>query len=195
MENITKNEIRTLLTIVKSPEVMYNANSLSKDLGITSMGTLKILKRLEDESILKSRKIGKSTIYRINIKNNYSKEYIGFLLSRESSISTGLIKRWVNEIKKIKNASIAILFGSVLEKKSPKDIDVLLITDQARFIKLKSEVEELNKINIKKIHPVYQSFKDVVKNIKKRDKVILNAIKGIVVFGGEKFLRVYNESS
>ena len=31
-------------------------------------------------------------------------------------------------------------------------------------------------------------------NIKKRDKPLLNAIKGIIITGEEKFLEVYNES-
>ena len=47
MEDITKNEMKAVLEILKSPEVMYNANNLAKVLEITSMGTLKILKRLE----------------------------------------------------------------------------------------------------------------------------------------------------
>jgi len=48
------------------------------------MGALKILKRLENESILKSKKIGKAVIYRINIGNSYAKRYIELILSRES---------------------------------------------------------------------------------------------------------------
>ncbi len=194
MKDITKNEIQAVLTIVKSPEIMYNANSLSKVLGISSMGTLKILKRLEKESILTSRRIGKSVIYKINTENKYSRDYVKFLLSRESAGSSGIIKRWVNEIKKVKNADIIVLFGSLLKGNNPKDIDALFITNQKRFKKLKKEVQELNEINIKKIHPIYQSFEDIVSNIKKRDKIVLNAIKGIIVFGEEKFLEVYNES-
>lgn len=194
MKDITRNEMRALLAIVKSPEITYNANSLSKVLGISSMGALKILKRLETESILKSKQIGKSNIYKVNAENDYAKNYIKFLLSKESVSSSGPVKRWVNEIKKIKSADIAVLFGSLLKKESPGDIDVLFVTNQKRFKKLKKEIQELNEINIKKIHPVYQSFEDAVSNIKKRDKVVLSAIKGIIVFGEEKFIKVYNDS-
>ena len=86
------------------------------------------------------------------------------------------------------------LFGLVLEKPNPKDIDILLVTDQKGFSKLQQEIKELSEINIKKIHPVYQTYHDIIKNIKKRDKPLLNAIKGIVVVGEEKFLEIYNES-
>jgi len=194
MREITKAEMNIVLKLVKSPEVDYNANSLAKIIGITAMGTLKIFKRLENESILKSKKIGKAVIYRINTENSYACRYVELILSRESFYLNPQIKRWVEEFKKIKNAYSIILFGSVLEKTNPSDIDVLLITDQKRFPKLQQEIKELNKINIKKIHPMYQTYNDIIKNIKKRDKPILNAIKGVVVFGEKFFLEVYNES-
>ena len=45
MKEITKTEMEVLLTLVKSPEVDYNANNLSKIVHLTSMGALKIVKR------------------------------------------------------------------------------------------------------------------------------------------------------
>ena len=194
MNDITNNEIQILLKIVKSPEIDYNANSIAKEIKITSMGALKILKRLEKENILKSKKIGKAFIYKINIENQYAKKYITLLLLRESLQSNTRVKRWTNEIKKIKNADMIILYGSVLEKQNPNDIDVLLTTDKKRFNNLEKEIADLNQINIKKIHALYQTFDDLVNNIKKRDKIALSAIKGIPVKGEEKFIEIYNES-
>lgn len=194
MKEITQAEMNVVLTLVKSPEVIYNANSLSKVIGITPMGTLKILKRLEQENIVKSKKIGKATTYKVNVEDSYAHKYLSLILIREAQYANPQVKRWVNELKKIKNAEIIVLFGSVLEKPNPHDIDVLLITDQKSFAKLQQEIKDLNEINIKKIHPLYQTYDDIIKNIKKRDKPALNAIKGIVVFGEEKFLEVYNES-
>jgi len=193
MKEITKAEMDVVLKLVKSPEVDYNANNLAKVVGITAMGALKILKRLEGESILKSKKIGKAIIYRVN-QESYARRYIGLILSRESLYANPLVKRWIGEVKKIKNADLIILFGSVLEKSNPNDIDLLLVTDQKRFPKLQEEIKELNKINIKKLHPLYQTYNDLIKNIKKRDKPLLNAIKGIVGRGEEKFLDIYHES-
>ena len=177
MIDITKAEMDIVLRLVKNPEVDYNANSIAKVVGITAMGALKILKRLEQESILKSKKIGKAVIYRVNTENTYARRYVELMLSRESPHANPQVKRWIEELKKIKNADSIILFGSVLEKSNPNDIDVLLITDQKRFPKLQQEIKELNEINIKKIHPMYQTYNDIIKNIKKRDKPLLNARK------------------
>lgn len=194
MKDITKNEINIILKLIKSPEIDYNANNLAKVVGITSMGALKILKKLEKESILKSKKIGKAVIYRINTNNLYANHYLSLILSRETIYADPRVKRWIEELKKIKNADIIILFGSVLENPNPNDIDVLFVTDQKHFSKLKEEIKLINEINIKKIHPMYQTFNDIIDNIKKRDKPLLNAIKGIIILGEEKFIEVYNES-
>ncbi len=194
MKEITQAEMKAVLTLVKSPEIIYNANSLSKIIGITPMGTLKILKRLEQENIVKSKKIGKATTYKVNVKDSYAQKYLSLILVRETQSANPQVKRWITEIKKVKNADVILLFGSVLEKPDPNDIDVLLITNQKRFPKLQQEIKELNEINIKKIHPMFQTHEDIVKNIKKRDKPILNAIKGIIIAGEEKFLEIYNES-
>lgn len=194
MKEITKAEMQVVLTLVKSPEIIYNAHSLSKVVGITPMGALKILRRLEAENIVKARKIGHATTYRANRENLYARKYLSLVLLREAQHAGPQVKRWLQELKRIKNAEVAILFGSVLGKKNPRDIDVLLITDQKRFPKLQEEIKELNEINIKKIHPLYQTYDDIIKNIKKRDKPLLNAIKGIIVFGEEKFLEIYHES-
>ena len=190
MTEITQAEMNIVLTLVKSPEIIYNANSLSKVIGITPMGTLKILRRLEQDNIVKARKIGKAITYKINVEDSYPRKYLSLILVREAQYTTPQIKRWITELKKIKNADVTVLFGSVLEKLNPDDIDVLLITDQKRFPKLQEEIKELNEINIKKIHPMYQTYQDTIKNIKKRDKPILNAIKGLVVFGEEKFMEI-----
>ena len=194
MKEITKAEMQAILTLVKSPEIDYNANNLAKSIKLTSMGALKILKRLEKESILKSKKIGKASIYKIRTDDNYAKKYVSLIISREALHASPKIKRWINELNKIKNADNIILFGSILDKEEPNDIDALFVTDKKRFSKLQKEIDEINKINIKKIHPVYQTEHDIIENIKKRHKPILNAIKGIIIKGEENFIEVYNES-
>ena len=153
------------------------------------MGALKIAKRLEKENILTSRELGKARFYKLNFNSDYVKQYVKFVLKRESEQTPVYIKRWVVELRKIRGADFAILFGSVLKKhEEAKDIDVLLITDKRRFPKLKKEVDEINLINTKKLHPLYQTRKDLKENIKKRDKPILDAIKGIVIFGEDKII-------
>ena len=188
---ITDNEMEFVLLVFKSPETEYNANSISKKLGISSMGALKIGRRLEKGSIIISEEKGKAKFYSLNLENEYAKQYIKFLLKREAESSSGYVKRWINDLKNIKNANCGILFGSLLKKeKNAGDIDLLLITDNNKFPKLKKEVEEINEINVKKIHPMYQTKEDIKNNIKKKDKPLLNALKGIVIFGEDILMEI-----
>ena len=183
--------MKVILQILKNPKEDYNANSISKIIGISSMGALKILKSLEKEQVLISKQIGKGIFYTINFDNSYTKQFLIFILKREAEHPIPHIKRWVSEIRKIKNADFAVLYGSVLTKhEKANDIDVLFAVEQKNFNKLKEEIGNINNLNDKKIHPLFQSMDDIIENIKKEDKVILNAIKGVVVFGEEKLLEV-----
>lgn len=189
MRDITSKEMLFVLSIVKSPEIEYNANSIAKVIGVSPMGALKIARRLEKENILIARKLGKAKFYKINFNNDYARQYVKLLFKREAEQSDPYIRVWISEIKKIKNADAAILFGSLLRKnKEAKDIDVVLITDKKRFQKLRKEVDKINLINVKKLHPIYQTKEDFRKNIKKGDKPLLSAVKGIIVFGEDEIL-------
>jgi len=134
MREITNNEMIFVLSIFKSPEVEYNANSIAKKMGISSMGALKIAKRLEKENIIKSKHLGKAKFYNLNLNNDYVRQYVKFLLKREAEQTHPYIKVWIEDINKIKSADAAILFGSVLRKqKEAKDIDVVLIINKKRY--------------------------------------------------------------
>lgn len=191
LEEVTRNEMLIVSGIFKTPEKEFNANSISKEIGITPMGALKILKRLEKERVLVSKVAGKATFYRLDFDNDYVMGYVKFILRREAEHSPPYVKRWIREVRKLKNADISIIFGSVLRKGGDaSDIDVLVVTSQDRFEKLREEIRELNKINEKNIHAVYQSPEDLQHNISKRDKVVLNALKGIVAFGEEGIIKL-----
>lgn len=189
MKEITENEMHFILEILKNPEQELNARSISKIIGITHMGSLKIAKRLEKEGIISSKVIGKAIIYKLKLNKDYVKQYIKFLLQREAEHSNASIKMWVEELKKVKKAKAIVLFGSILRKgEQANDIDVLVMVDKNNFKNLKKEIEEINLLNTKKIHPVFQTKADLKRNIELSDKVVLNAIKGIVVLGEENII-------
>ena len=103
----TKSKI--LLALLKDVNIKYNANSISKIIGITSMGALKILKDLEKKDIITSEKLGKAVFYSVNLKKDFTKDYLEFLLKSEAEDSSSYVKRWISEIRKIE-VEISILF-------------------------------------------------------------------------------------
>ncbi len=195
IKDISSNEIKALLVLLKSPEHHYNARSLSSKVGITPMGMLKILKKTQHQDLLKSQKIGNATIYSINWIHPYVAHYLIFLLLYEKDHTSPLVKRWIREISKVKHSQLVILYGSTLTSSNPHDIDVLFLTDKAKFRSLKQEIREINTINVKKIHPLYQTYDDFIENIKKKNGIALAAMKGIIVNGAELFVNICYESS
>ncbi|MBU4069596.1 MAG: hypothetical protein KJ646_01290 [Nanoarchaeota archaeon] len=183
------NEEKVVLRILKNCSVEYNANSISKVLGLTPMGSLKLLRRLEEQKIIILRRVSNIKFYNFNFENQYAKDYVSLILRKEADNCSAFVKRWVGEIRKIGIAEGAIIFGSVLrDDKSARDIDVLFVVDKKNFGRLRKKIEKINTISEKKIHPVYQSGKDLLKNLKNRDKVVLEIIRGLVVSGEKKFV-------
>ena len=189
MKDITENEMNFILTILKNPEQELNSRNISKIIDMTPMGSLKIAKRLEKQGIISSKLIGRAIIYKLNLDKDYVKQYIKFLLQREAEYSSAYTKRWIAELKKIKKAEIIVLFGSVLKKSDEaKDIDILIVVEKGDLNNAEKEIEEINLLNKKKIHPIFQTKEDLKRNIKFLDKVILSSIKGIIILGEENFI-------
>lgn len=190
MRNGQKNEMLFILSILKNPKEEYNPNSLAKLMKISAMGSLKIAKKLEKENVLKSRKVGRASIYKIDF-NDYSKQYIKFLLKKEVNDANPYVKRWARDLEKVKSANALVLYGSVLIKgEGARDIDVLVIVNKNNINRVKKEIESLNLINDKKIHPLYQTKQDLVKHIREGNPVVLNALKGVYLFGADLMLEV-----
>jgi DNA-binding Lrp family transcriptional regulator len=191
MKDITGNEMKVLIALFKDFNTRYNANNLSKTLSLTSMGTLKILKKMEKQNILKSEQIGKAVFYKPNLEG-YPLTYLTLLLQKEAEDSLPRIKRWVKEFRKLESvADFGILFGSVISKDNANDIDFFLVTNQKQNNNVNKTVSELQRLTTKKIHVVKQTKEDLITNLKQKNKVLLEIIKkGIVLFGYDKLIEV-----
>jgi len=190
MISITKAEGRALIRIFKDFESDYNANSLSKIIGMTSRGTLNILKSLDKKGILTSKQHGKAMFYKINFHDDYTLKILEALLISEAREKAG---RWIDEFKGVFGAAdIVLIFGSILKNyKKANDIDVLFMYEEKKHKKINSFLNEKNKVLFKKIHDIPQTKKDLVSNLKKGNKALVNAIKeGYVLFGQDKLIEV-----
>ena len=183
------NEMGFALAVLKSPDARYNAASLARHMNLSAMGSLKIARRLEKDNVIISKKFGNANSYSIRADSSYAREYVRFALKREAEGASPYIKRWIREMEKIKNAEGAVLFGSLLKReKEAGDIDALIIVHKKSFEKVKKEIEIINMLNDKKIHPLYQTREDLRKHINEGNKVILNAVKGIAVSGEDAII-------
>lgn len=192
MIELTKKEQEALLTIYKDIANFYNANSLSKELEITQVGTMKLLKRFEKNNILTSKKIGKSIVYKINIKEEFVQKLIAFALINEA----GKYQRWKDEFKSLnKKDRILLFYGSASRDYShAKDIDIFVIISKKDFKEVSKELGKIQGILPKKLHAIKATKKDLVKNIKENNKSMIDIIKtAIVLYGYDEYMGVVNE--
>ncbi|MCK5282431.1 MAG: nucleotidyltransferase domain-containing protein [Nanoarchaeota archaeon] len=189
MTATTKTEKDILIKITTDLDVAYNPGNIAKELNLSRVGTFKALKELEKKGLVKGRKLGKANFYSVDLNDGYTRKNIEILLMEKARQH----EMWVDEFEELaKYVDIMILFGSIIRNESKaNDIDVLLVFKKENNDKINSIIKEKNKILTKRIHPIKQTKSDLVKNIKKKDKVILSAIKtGIVLYGFEKILEV-----
>lgn len=183
------NEQLALKIIFKDFLTDYNSRNLSKIIGISHVGTFKILKKLEKNRLIISKRIGNALVYSINLNNSIAKKIIDSILAIETSNHL----RWIEEFKPLENkVHFAILFGSVLkDEKTAKDIDILVVSDKNNFNEIKKFISERNKLTNKKIHLLFQTVDDFKHDLKDKNKVTIEIIKkGVVLFGQEEFIKI-----
>ena len=183
---------RGLLYLLKHPTQQFNPLEISKKIDITHSGAFRLFAKLEEKGFVYNERRGRYNYYGLNFKRESTRKYLSYLIQKEKDSQKNKVKMWIGRILKIKSASIALLFGSVLDKDKPNDIDVVFVTPK-NATDLYKEVDKLNITSLTKIHPIVQTKQDLLSNIRKKDPVIIKALSGILVFGDEEYFEVLAE--
>jgi len=189
MVTLTQNEKKVLLILFKEFTSYYNANSISKVLGISRIGAMKILKKLLNENLLMDKKIGKSTIYKIKLNDDYVRKLIAFLLADEANN----FKRWNEEFKGLfKKDRMIIIYGSIIKNYAKaSDIDLMLIIKKSEYKEVAEIIEKKQKILPKKIHSIELTADDFLQNIKQKKKSMTDIIKNaVILYGQDKYVEI-----
>jgi predicted transcriptional regulator len=194
MVTLTCKEKEAIIILFKDFSNYYNANSISKVLHISRIGAMKILKKLLNENLLISKKIGKSIIYKIRLDDDYLKKLLAFLLADEANN----FKRWKEEFKELfKGDRIIMLYGSTIKNyNNANDIDLLLIIKKSDYKEITKIIEQKQKILPKKIHSIELTSNDFLQNIRERKKVTIDTIKNaIILYGQDKYVDIMKNVS
>ena len=188
MASLTANEARTIEFLIRNFSRDYNINQLAKELDISPGGMFKILKKIKKQDFLTEKKLGNNVFYKINYKSCEALDACKFALTEKKT--TPYTRVWIKDLEILREkADLAILFGSVLNKgRNARDIDLLLVFSKKNLEDIENIIDRINKIKTKKLHVIYQTKKDLVKNIKKQDKAILEEISKGVILWGRDFL-------
>ena len=189
MISLTPKERETLLILLKDYTAFYNAHSISKILKISHVGAQKILKRLLKEELLTNKLIGKSIVYKINFNDNYVHQLMAFLLADEANN----FKRWKEEFKELfKSDRIVMLFGSTVKDYAhASDIDLMFVIKEKEINEINAIIKKKEEILPKRIHTLKLTSKDLLKNLKNKDKAIVDIVKNaIILYGQDKYVEI-----
>ena len=192
MISLTKKERETLLILLKDFTSFYNSNSISKILKISHVGAQKIFKRLLQENLVIGKAIGNSITYKLNFNNNYISQLLVFLLADEANN----FKRWGEEFKELfKKGRIIMLFGSTVKNyANAHDIDLMIIMENKDIKEVNNILKKKEEVLPKKIHSIKLTHKDLLGNLKKREKAIIIIIKdAIILYGQNKYIEILKD--
>jgi len=196
LQSLTQNEARVADFLIRNFQERNSINETGKRLKLSPMGVYKILKKLEKINAVVPEKIGNAIYYRPNLN-----EEIGVKLSELVLIQNSLspyAQIQAEDLKPLKDSTlICVLFGSVLTKgKEANDIDILIVLEKKAFNKVSKALGKIKSLKPKKIHEVMQTKEDLLKNIRKGDKVILDIIKtGKILWGAEIIVEAIKHES
>jgi len=187
---ITQNEKNVLRMLFTAFEEDYSINQIARECNIAPNGALKILRKLENEGVLKSKKIANIKSYSLNFESEKTKNILKIALMPELK---GRLKFRFEDIKGLRKfAKACIIFGSYIDlKKEPNDIDIFFIIENKDFKNFKREAQAVYKIVPIKVHDVLQTEEDFAENLQKKDKVILEIVKkGIILWGFDDIINI-----
>ncbi len=184
MVSLTQKERETLLIVFKDFTNYYNANSISKILKISHVGAQKIFKRLLNENLIISKRIGKSIVYKLNFRNDYLTQLIVFLLADE----VNNFKRWKEEFKELfKKNRIVMMFGSAIKNYTQaQDIDIMIVIENKDTKEINEILKKKEEILPKKLHSIKLTHQDLLENIKKKNKAMLDVVKNAIILYGQR---------
>src|SRR3989344_3714308 len=187
---LTANEKKVIKYLLVNFNLDKSINEVAKDCHLSPNGALKILRKLEKESILHQKKIANIKAYKISCSSSKARHTLE--LAFMDKIEWRLEHRYQDLLPLQQVVEICIAFGSyITEKKKPDDLDLITVINKTEFRDYKQRLAKIQEITPVKIHDVLQTKKDFIDNMHLDNKVIKKALQeGTVLWGHERLIEV-----
>jgi len=191
----SKNTLRVVEFLLRSSMEQYNINQVAREVRISPAGSYKILKNLEKNGILVSKKLGNAIYYSLDLSRKETQSLCELVLieNRKRVLdSNSYAKVYAGDMKDAeKFSSILILFGSILENKKFRDVDVLFIVTKKDVKKVNDFCLKLSSVRPRQVTPLMMTEGDLKNNIRNKDKVVLDILrKGVVLHGEDRLIKL-----
>ncbi|MBI2176687.1 hypothetical protein HYU40_05080 [Candidatus Woesearchaeota archaeon] len=188
MVEVSENGKRALKVIFTDFLTSYNSYNIKEKLGISGVGSLKLLRSLNEKNLLVSEKMGNAIFYKPNLDNEYVLKLLELIFLEHSSLSS-FVKGWIYDLRSfIPDTKAMFLFGSILTKeRRAGDVDACFILKDAKdYGRLQSGVAEMNRKNRLRIHPLYLTEGEFEKKLREKDKPLVDMVRTCVVVHGQE---------
>ena len=170
----------------------HTATSLSKHLKMSRWGTWKILKKLEEDELIISNKIGSGKTGTQSIMLNWDNVLLEKVLAFSLTKEALKYRRWRHNFSDLeKEVDFLILYGGILHSsKEANDIDLIGVANEKKLAKIDNILLRIQETQARKIHAIQFTKKELKKELKNKNKAFIDAIKkGIILFGQENFIK------
>lgn len=185
---LTKNEKKILKFLLANFNNEHSINEIAKKCNLSPNGAYELLKKFEEKGVLSAKKIANAKSYKINFDSIEANKLLELILIPDYK-EPKIIYRY-NDLKPLeKITDLCILFGSyVTRKEEPHDIDILFVIRKTNYKEYSKMLEKIKMAMPLKLHDVIQTKEDLIKNIKKKEKLAIQAISDGAVLWGHEFL-------
>ena len=167
MLSISKNEFNVIGFLVRNFYKRFTIRNIASILGLSAAGVHAVLKKLEEEGVVKCEKLGTGLFYEINFDSKIANH-----LSCVSLLSHFEIKEI--DFSKIEGKSRAAIFDGKR---------LLVVTNEPEI------VLDIGYTNFKDIKVICTGEEEFVDGLKSKNEEVLNILeKGNVLFGEENIL-------
>lgn len=185
---------KILKVLLKEFTVKQTVTSLAKELGMSRVGSWKILKKMQSDKLIILSPIGTGKTSTYHVSLNWDNPLVEKTLALTLTEDALKKQRWISNFAELKEKiDFLIIYGSILHSpQEANDIDLLcIISNKNRFLETEEIIKKIQKTQLKKIHALSLAPTEFRQELEKPNKVFTDAVKkGIILFGQEKFIEL-----
>ena len=187
-----KPSTQILKTLLKDFTIKPTVTSLAKKVGMSRVGTWKVLKKIQSEKLIILSSIGTGKTSAYNILLNWGNPIVEKTLALALTKDALKNQRWCNNFAELEEkVDFLIIYGSILNSPNDaNDIDILgAVSNKKKFIEIEETVAKIQKTQHKKIHALNFAQTELRQELERPNKAFIDAIKkGVILFGQENFI-------
>ena len=183
--------LQLVLSLLKDFSAIHTATSLAQQLKMSRWGVWKMIRQLHQEEIVALTPVGSGKTSTQTIHLNWNNPLTDKIATLALAEEEATYKRWIFNFAELEpEVDFLLLYGSILHSpQTAGDIDILSVAKEKKFSSINTYIFTIQKTQEKKIHSYNFTAQELIQELRKPNKVFLDALKkGVVLFGQEKFV-------